>query len=64
VAEDERSERPADQRRRKDHGGRHRRNDPKVAKYNGRGSTNIAANFTCVTDEPDFNQTPAKQFGP
>jgi len=37
---------------------------PKVAKYNGSGSTNIAANFTCVTDEPDFNQTPAKPFGP
>jgi feruloyl esterase len=37
---------------------------PKVAKYNGGGSSNIAANFTCVTDEADFNQTPAKQFGP
>ncbi len=37
---------------------------PKVAKYNGSGSTSIAANFTCVTDEPDFNQTPAPQFGP
>ena len=37
---------------------------PKVAKYNGSGSSNIAANFTCVTDEADFNQTPAKQFGP
>ncbi len=37
---------------------------PKVAKYNGNGSTGIAANFTCVTDEADFNQTPAPQFGP
>jgi feruloyl esterase len=37
---------------------------PKVAKYNGSGSTSIAANFTCVTDEPDPNQTPAKPFGP
>jgi feruloyl esterase len=37
---------------------------PKVAKYNGSGSTSIAANFTCVADEPDFNQTPAPQFGP
>ena len=37
---------------------------PKVAKYNGSGSTSVAANFTCVTDEPDFNQTPAPQFGP
>ena len=37
---------------------------PKVAKYNGSGSTSIAANFTCVTDEPDFNQTPAPKFGP
>jgi feruloyl esterase len=37
---------------------------PKVAKYNGSGSTSIAANFTCVTDEPDFNQKPAPQFGP
>jgi len=37
---------------------------PKVAKYNGSGSTNIAANFSCVTDEADFNQTPAKPFGP
>jgi feruloyl esterase len=37
---------------------------PKVAKYNGSGSTSIAANFTCVTDEPDPNQKPAPQFGP
>jgi feruloyl esterase len=37
---------------------------PKVAKYNGTGSTSVAANFTCVTDEPDFNQTPAPKYGP
>jgi feruloyl esterase len=37
---------------------------PKVAKYNGSGSTSVAANFTCVTDEPDFNQTPAPKYGP
>jgi feruloyl esterase len=37
---------------------------PKVAKYKGSGSTNIAANFTCVTDENDFNQMPAPKFGP
>jgi feruloyl esterase len=37
---------------------------PKVARYNGSGSTSVAANFTCVTDEPDLNQTPAPQFGP
>jgi feruloyl esterase len=37
---------------------------PKVAKYNGSGSTGIAANFTCVADEPDFNQTPAPKYGP
>jgi tannase/feruloyl esterase len=37
---------------------------PKVAKYNGSGSTSIAANFACVADEPDFNQTPAPKFGP
>jgi feruloyl esterase len=37
---------------------------PKVAKYNGSGSTSVAANFTCVADEPDFNQTPAPKFGP
>ena len=37
---------------------------PKVAKYRGSGSTNIAANFVCVTDEQDFNQTPAPKFGP
>ena len=37
---------------------------PKVAKYNGGGSTSAAANFTCVADEPDFNQTPARKFGP
>jgi hypothetical protein len=30
----------------------------------GRGSTNDAANFTCITDERDFNQTPAPQIGP
>jgi feruloyl esterase len=37
---------------------------PKVAKYNGSGSTSIAANFTCVADESDFNQTPTPKFGP
>jgi feruloyl esterase len=37
---------------------------PKVAKYSGSGSTSIAANFTCVADEHDVNQTPAPQFGP
>jgi feruloyl esterase len=37
---------------------------PKVAKYNGSGSTSLAQNFSCVTDEQDFNQTPAPQFGP
>jgi feruloyl esterase len=37
---------------------------PKVAKYRGNGSTSIAANFTCVADEHDFNQTPAPKFGP
>jgi len=37
---------------------------PKVAKYNGSGSTSIAANFTCIADENDFNQTPAPKFGP
>ena len=37
---------------------------PKVAKYKGSGSTNVADNFTCVTDEPDFNQTPAPKYGP
>jgi len=37
---------------------------PKVAKYNGSGSTSDAANFTCVTDDTDFNQTPAPKYGP
>jgi feruloyl esterase len=37
---------------------------PKVAKYTGSGSTSIAANFACVTDEHDFNQTPAPKYGP
>jgi feruloyl esterase len=37
---------------------------PKIAKYNGSGSTSIAANFTCVTDENDINQTPAPKYGP
>jgi feruloyl esterase len=37
---------------------------PKVAKYNGSGGTGLTQNFTCVTDERDFNQTPAPQFGP
>ena len=37
---------------------------PKVARYNGAGSTSVAANFTCVADEPDFNQTPAPKYGP
>jgi feruloyl esterase len=37
---------------------------PKVAKYTGSGNTSIAANFICVTDEHDFNQTPAPKYGP
>ena len=37
---------------------------PKVAKYKGSGDTNAAANFVCVADEPDFNQTPAPKYGP
>jgi feruloyl esterase len=37
---------------------------PKVAKYSGSGSTSDAANFTCVADEPDFNETPAPKYGP
>jgi feruloyl esterase len=37
---------------------------PKVAKYKGSGSTSVAANFACVTDERDFNQRPAPKFGP
>jgi feruloyl esterase len=37
---------------------------PKVAKYNGSGDANFASNFTCVADEPDFNQTPVPKYGP
>jgi feruloyl esterase len=37
---------------------------PKVAKYKGNGSTSVAANFACITDDNDFNQMPAPKFGP
>ena len=37
---------------------------PKIAKYNGSGSTAVAANFTCVAGEHEFNQTPAPKYGP
>jgi feruloyl esterase len=37
---------------------------PGVAKYRGNGSASVAANFTCVADEHDFNQTPAPKYGP
>jgi feruloyl esterase len=37
---------------------------PKVAKYKGSGDSNVADNFVCVTDERDFNQTPAPKYGP
>jgi len=37
---------------------------PKVARYKGSGDSNQAANFVCITDEPDFNQTPAPKYGP
>ena len=37
---------------------------PKVAKDKGSGSTDDAANFTCVTDERDSNQEPARRYGP
>jgi hypothetical protein len=36
----------------------------KVAKYNGNGSTSIAANFTCITSKNHLNQTPVPKFGP
>lgn len=37
---------------------------PKVAKYRGSGSPRIAANFVCVADEREFNQTSAPKYGP
>jgi feruloyl esterase len=37
---------------------------PKVAKYRGSGSPSLAANFVCVADERDLNQTPAPKYGP
>jgi feruloyl esterase len=37
---------------------------PKVAKYDGSGSSSIAANFACVPHEHEFNQTPAPKYGP
>jgi len=37
---------------------------PKVARYKGSGDSNVDANFVCVTDERDFNQTPAPKYGP
>jgi feruloyl esterase len=37
---------------------------PKIARYNGSASTDDAANFTCVTDERDANQVPARRYGP
>src|SRR5450631_3990528 len=37
---------------------------PKVAKFNGIGVPNVYTSFTCVADEPDFNQTPAPKYGP
>jgi feruloyl esterase len=37
---------------------------PKIAKYDGSGSTSIAANFKCVAGEHEFNQTPAPKYGP
>ncbi|MGY3583493.1 feruloyl esterase [Bradyrhizobium sp. USDA 4341] len=37
---------------------------PKVAQYNGSGSSSIAANFTCVAHDHEFNQTPAPKYGP
>jgi feruloyl esterase len=37
---------------------------PKVAKYNRIGDPNVYTSFTCVADEPDFNQTPAPKYGP
>jgi feruloyl esterase len=37
---------------------------PNIAKYDGSGSTTIAANFKCVPGEPESNQTPAPKYGP
>jgi feruloyl esterase len=37
---------------------------PNIAKYDGSGSTSIAANFKCVPGEHESNQTPAPKYGP
>ena len=37
---------------------------PEGCNTTGSGDTNVATNFTCVTGEPAFNQTPAPQYGP
>jgi feruloyl esterase len=37
---------------------------PQIPVYRGSGDTNSAASFACVTDEADFNETPAPQYGP
>lgn len=37
---------------------------PKVAKYSGHGSTNVATSFYCAPDGVEVNQTPAPQYGP
>jgi feruloyl esterase len=37
---------------------------PQIPEYKGSGDPNVAASFSCVTDERDFNQVPAAQYGP
>jgi feruloyl esterase len=37
---------------------------PQIPEYKGSGDPSVAASFRCVTDERDFNQVPAAQYGP
>jgi len=37
---------------------------PQIPENKGSGDPNLASSFACVTDEREFNETPAPQYGP
>lgn len=37
---------------------------PQIPEYKGSGDPSLPSSFACVTDEREFNETPAPQYGP
>jgi hypothetical protein len=37
---------------------------PQIPEYKGTGDPSLAASFSCVTDQREFNEIPAPEYGP